>query len=165
MKQMLHPSQALSEWLTSTGSLTAMLEKKAGQPLKVERIFEGWRPLTLAQKRQLGITRRQLNRPMIAWVREVFLYGDDKQPWLSALSVFPLSSLKSDAKRLKHLKNTPIGYVLFKRQQSLPNQRHIIHTNQGWQRQTLYCWKGRNILIAEVFLSSFVASLTTANQP
>lgn len=153
------PSKALVEWLTSSGSLTAMLEKKAGQALRVERVFEGWRPLTLTQKRQLGMARQCLNRPMVAWVREVWLYGDDNEPWLSAVSVFPLTSLKADAMRLKHLKGTPIGYVLFKRAQSLPHKRSISHTGKGWQRQTRYDWNGRNILISEVFLPNFVNQL------
>lgn len=148
-------SANLQRWLVSDGSLTALLEKIAGQPLRVERTFEGYRALTLLQKQQLGYQGHQLNRPMMAWVREVFLYGNDDLPWVAAQSIFPLPSLVGEARRLQQLKGTPIGYVLFKRQRTLPNQRWIRATQVGWQRQTLYSWHHRPILISETFLSAF----------
>ncbi len=146
------PPEQLAYWLNAKGSLTALLEEKARQPLRVQPTFEGYRLLTLEQKQQLQLNRQQLNRPILGWVRESLLYGNEQQPWVSAQSIFPLVSLQGEAKRLKNLKGTPIGYVLFKRQQRLPNQRTIHHTAQGWQRQTLYDWHGRHLLISETFL-------------
>ena len=142
-------------WLNTEGSLTASLEVKAGQPLRVERHFEGYRLLSLAQKKQLGIQGAALSRPQLAWVREVYLYGNDELPWVQAQSLFPLSSLQGSARRLQQLKSTPIGYVLFKRSRTLPNRRFIKHTADGWQRQTLYDWYGRPLLISETFLPEF----------
>lgn len=142
-------------WLTSDGSLTALLEAKSGQPLKVERTFEGYRLLTIKQKMQLGYGGRQLSRPMLAWVRESLLYGNAEQPWVAAQSIFPLPSLKGEAKRLKHLQGTPIGYVLFKRQKTLPNQRTFELTDDGWRRNTVYDWYGRSLIISETFLPEF----------
>jgi chorismate--pyruvate lyase len=113
----------------------------------------------LAQKKQLGISVKQYNRPILAWVREVELYGDSDQPWVWAQSIFPLPSLQGSAKRLQQLKGTPIGYVLFKRRQTLPNQRFITHTEHGWQRQTRYNWYGRKLLISETFLPDFLSGL------
>ncbi|TXD97068.1 chorismate lyase [Psychrobacter frigidicola] len=150
---------ALLPWLSTDGSLTAMLEAKSGQPLLVTRSFEGYRPLTLAQKKQLGIQGQALNRPLLAWVREVQLYGDDELPWITAQSIFPLKSLQGRARRLQQLKGTPIGYVLFKRSRTLPNQRLIQHTTEGWQRQTRYDWYGRRVLISETFLPQFCQKL------
>ena len=150
----LPPTELLS-WLNTEGSLTALLEAKAGQPLRVERSFEGYRLLSLAQKKQLGLQGAALNRPLLAWVREAQLYGNDELPWVQAQSIFPLSSLKGRARRLQQLKSTPIGYVLFKRSRTLPNQRFIEYTADGWQRQTLYDWYGRKLLISETFLSQF----------
>lgn len=144
-------------FLNTEGSLTAMLEVKAGQPLRVERSFEGYRLLSLAQKKQLGMQGTALNRPLLAWVREAQLYGNNVQPWVQAQSIFPLASLKGRARRLQQLKSTPIGYVLFKRSRTLPNQRSIEHTADGWQRQTLYDWYGRKILISETFLAAFLS--------
>ncbi len=149
------PPTALVPWLEAKGSLTALLEATAGQPLRVERHFEGYRCLSLPQKRQLGIKGAALSRPMLAWVREVQLYGNDGSPWVAAQSLFPLSSLQGYARRLQQLKGTPIGYVLFKRRRTLPNRRFIQHTAQGWQRQTCYDWYGRTLLISETFLPSF----------
>ena len=153
----LSPPIELLDFLNTEGSLTAMLEVKAGQPLRVERSFEGYRLLSLAQKKQLGMQGTALNRPLLAWVREAQLYGNNVQPWVQAQSIFPLASLKGRARRLQQLKSTPIGYVLFKRSRTLPNQRSIEHTADGWQRQTLYDWYGRKILISETFLAAFLS--------
>ena len=153
----LSPPIELLDFLNTEGSLTAMLEVKAGQPLRVERSFEGYRLLSLAQKKQLGMQGTALNRPLLAWVREAQLYGNNVQPWVQAQSIFPLASLKGRARRLQQLKSTPIGYVLFKRSRTLPNQRSIQKTADGWQRQTLYDWYGRNILISETFLAAFLS--------
>ena len=153
----LSPPSELVGFLNTEGSLTAMLEVKAGQPLRVERSFEGYRLLSLAQKEQLGMQGAALNRPMLAWVREAQLYGNNEQPWVQAQSIFPLASLKGQARRLQQLKSTPIGYVLFRRSRTLPNQRSIEHMADGWQRQTLYDWYGRKILISETFLAAFLS--------
>ena len=148
----------LLDFLNTEGSLTAMLEVKAGQPLRVKRSFEGYRLLSLAQKKQLGVKGAALSRPLLAWVREAQLYGNNEQPWVQAQSIFPLISLKGRARRLQQLKSIPIGYVLFKRRRTLPNQRSIEKTAEGWQRQTLYDWYGRKILISETFLAAFLSS-------
>lgn len=154
----LSPPSELLYFLNTEGSLTAMLEVKAGQPLRVERSFEGYRLLSLAQKKQLGVKGAALSRPLLAWVREAQLYGNNEQPWVQAQSIFPLTSLKGRARRLQQLKSTPIGYVLFKRSRTLPNQRSIEKMAEGWQRQTLYDWYGRKILISETFLAAFLSS-------
>ncbi|WP_051086844.1 chorismate--pyruvate lyase family protein [Psychrobacter lutiphocae] len=169
-------SKQIAYWLTSNGSLTALLEQQAGQRLKVERAFEGYRPLTLAQKKQLGYQGTCLTRPMMAWVREVLLYGNSKQPWVVARSLFPLPSLQGEAKRLQSLQNTPIGYVLFKRQNKLPSIRYFqsiksqsqqapitekttttATVDVKWCRHTLYDWYRRPLLISETFLPDFFA--------
>lgn len=150
----------LLPWLTVDGSLTAVLEIKAGQPLRVERTFEGYRSMSLTQKKQLGVQGAMLARPMLAWVREVELYGNDEQPWVKAQSIFPIPSLTGRARRLQQLKGTPIGYVLFKRSRTLPHQRFIQQTSEGWQRQTRYDWYGRKLMISEIFLPAFSPSET-----
>ncbi|WP_201508547.1 chorismate--pyruvate lyase family protein [Psychrobacter alimentarius] len=150
----------LLPWLTVDGSLTAVLEIKAGQPLRVERTFEGYRSMSLTQKKQLGVQGAMLARPMLAWVREVELYGNDERPWVKAQSIFPIPSLTGRARRLQQLKGTPIGYVLFKRSRTLPNQRFIQQTSEGWQRQTRYDWYGRKLMISEIFLPAFSPSET-----
>lgn len=154
-----NPPSELLPWLETNGSLTAMLEAKSGQPLRVQRLFEGYRQLSLSQKKQLGLLGSVLNRPLLAWVREAQLYGNDELPWVTAQSIFPLASLEGRARRLQQLKGTPIGYVLFKRNRTLPNQRSIAYTDDGWQRQTHYDWYGRQLLISETFLPQFCQKL------
>ena len=151
------PSELLP-WLTVDGSLTAVLGIKAGQPLRVVRTFEGYRLMSLRQKKQLGVQGTMLARPMLAWVREVELYGNEESPWVKAQSIFPVPSLTGRARRLQQLKGTPIGYVLFKRNRTLPNQRFIQQTSEGWQRQTCYDWYGRKFMISETFLPAFLSS-------
>lgn len=153
------PPVYLLPWLEAKGSLTAMLEAKAGQPLRVQRQYEGYKRLSLEQKRQFGLQGAALNRPMMAWVREALLYGSDDLPWVWAQSIFPLATLQGEAKRLQQIKATPIGYVLFKRNRSLPNQRTINYTAKGWQRQTCYDWYGRKLTISESFLPAFLQTL------
>ena len=121
------------------------------------KVQQGYRLLSLAQKKQLGMQGNMLSRPMLAWVREVHLYGNDDQPWVQAQSIFPILAAKGRARRLQQLKGTPIGYVLFKRNRTCapPSERFIQHTVEGWQRQTRYDWHGRTLLIGERFLPAF----------
>ncbi|MDO4894979.1 chorismate lyase [Moraxella sp.] len=145
------PPPALSSYLTSTGSLTALLEKKAGKPLTVQVLCECIKPLTIRQKHQLGLPP---NRPQLAKIRTVLLYGNDIA-WVQATSIFPLSSLTGELKRLSHLGNTPIGYVLFKKYRKLPHRRQYYQTNGCHGRRTLYNHQGRPLLIDELFLDNF----------
>lgn len=145
------PPATLTPFLTTNSSLTTLLEHKAGQPLYVQVIKEGYQAIDFKIKKLLNLPP---NRPALAWVREVLLFGNDTAPWVRAKSVFPLSSLQGNAKRLRHLKRTPIGYVMFKKSRTLPHTRTIFHDTH-WGRNTVYEWDGRQILVQEVFLTDF----------
>lgn len=106
------PDPRLIPYLTTDGSLTALLEAHAKRPLSVQILSEVLTPISRDQKQALGLP---LHRPAIAKVRTSLLYGDSEHPWVRAVSVFCLAHLKSDAKRLLSLGSTPIGYVLFKK--------------------------------------------------
>lgn len=131
--------------LHSEGSLTTRLEKIANKPLLVHVLKEGYETLDLPTKRQLGLP---LHKPCIGWVRKVALYGTDEMPWVYATSTFPITSLIGNAKRLKHLGTTPIGYVLFAKNRQLP----FVRTFDKTSRKTVYDWQGRRILIQESFV-------------
>lgn len=146
------PPDILLPYLTAKGSLTALLERQSGQPLRVQVIQEGYQPLDFHHKKQLNLPP---HRPTIAWVREVLLFGQDETAWVRAKSIFPLSSLTGDAKRLRHLKRTPIGYVMFKKNRHLPHVRTYFF-KEHWGRNTVYDWQGRKVLVQEVFLSDFI---------
>jgi len=151
----ISPPDYLLPWLHTDGSLTAMIEALSGQPLRVERRFEGYCALTFAEKQQL-CPQGTWHQSQLAWVRETYLYGDADTPWVAAKSIFPLNSLQGEARRLQHLKGVPIGYVLFKNNRALPNQRCLCLSASGWQRQTCYDWYGRKLLISETFLDAFM---------
>lgn len=148
------PPLSLQPFLHAQGSLTALLEQQAGQALQVKIIHESYQTLDFTTKKLLKLPT---HRPALAWVREVLLFGNDDMAWVRAKSVFPLSSLTGNAKRLRHLKRTPIGYVMFKKSRQLPHERTIFYdkNNANWGRNTVYDWQGRPILVQEVFLNSF----------
>lgn len=147
------PPPFLQPPLYSTGSLTAHLEQRAGQAIRVKIIHECHQPIDRQTKKLLGLPS---HRPALAWVREVELFGNEKTAWVRAKSIFPLPSLTGNAKRLRHLKRTPIGYVMFKKNRRLPHKRTIFYDkdSQLWGRNTVYDWQGRKILVQEVFLLS-----------
>lgn len=150
---MTTPPPFLQPLLYSTGSLTAHLEQRAEQAIRVNIIHECYQPLDRQTKKLLGLPS---HRPALAWVREVELFGNEPTAWVRAKSIFPLPSLTGNAKRLRHLKNTPIGYVIFKKNRQLTHTRTIFYDkNTGhWGRNTVYDWQGRKILVQEVFLLS-----------
>lgn len=150
--------------LSSQGSLTAHLEKLANQTLLVQVIYEGLQPLSLSQKRSLKLDP---NKPALAWVRTSLLYGDDPNPWVQASSIFPLSSLKGNLKRLRHLGSTPVGYVIFKKNTRLPHQRFYyrkIQQQTNYGRQTLYNYRGHKLLIDECFITENLRDKLTCHQ-
>lgn len=147
------PPPSLQPFLYAKGSLTALLEQRAGQVLKVQIIHEHYQTLDEKTKKLLKLPT---HRRTFGWVREVLLFGDDGMPWVRAKSIFPLSSLTGNAKRLRHLKHTPIGYVMFKNNRQLPHERTIFYDDSYWGRNTVYNWQGRYILVQEVFLTDFM---------
>lgn len=142
----------LLPYLTAKGSLTTLLEQKAGQALKVVVLDEHICTLDFAQKQALGLS---LHRPHLAKIRTVLLYGNDDAPWVKATSIFPLSSLKGELGRLKSLRTTPIGYVLFKKNRTLPHTRQYYRHPDGFGRRTCYEYHHQPLLIDELFLPAF----------
>lgn len=155
------PPSKIKSWLYANGSMTSMLEAKARQPLRVQRDFEGYRLLSLAQKRQLGFQGPVLNRPILAWICEVQLYGNNELPWVWAQSIFPLNSLQGRARRLQYLKGTPIGYVLFKRSRTLPcliNVSYRILTKAGNGKRDM-TGMDESCLLVKPFYLNFLSDL------
>ncbi len=145
------PPHSLMPFLYAKGSLTTLLEQQARQVIRVQVVRECYQPLDFSHKKEFDLP---MHRPTLAWVREVLLFGDDTEAWVRAKSIFPLPSLTGNAKRLRHLKHTPIGYVMFKHNRQLPYKRTIFYDEhqKHWGRNTIYDWQGRAILVQEVFL-------------
>lgn len=138
--------------LTTKGSFTQELERLAGTKIDVYVLFVGLKTLSLSEKQHLHLPIK----PTIGYVRETILYAQ-KSAWVQARTVMPLSSLQGDARRLRHLKDTPIGYVLFKKQIHLPHQRFVDENLLA--RQTLYDWHNRKLLISEQLLPDLIKHL------
>lgn len=149
---MIQPPPALLPFLTTEQSLTQLLEALAGVPLTVVVAGERYRPLKLAEKQHLGLPA---DKPMLAWERQTLLFGCGDKPWVRAQSLFPVHILHGQQKRLRHLKHTPIGYVLFKKNRQLPLSRQQYFNGEHFGRQTVYQWQGKNLLVQETFLLEF----------
>lgn len=151
----------LNEFLTSTGSLTKRLEALANQPLQVQIIHQGFKSLSLDDRLFFAKHKPKSPAQSMAWVRQAHLYGNDDSPWILAKTIILSSELTGCTKRLRFLNTTPLGYVLFKRQQTLPHTRTFLPKNGNPARQTLYHFYGQLVLVEEIFLPNFVQKLQT----
>lgn len=153
------PPAVLLPWLTAQGSLTRQLTDLAGGQFRVACCQQGYRPLSRELALWLGV------RPgMLAWQRESLLYGAGQEPWVKALSLFPVSLVQGQGRRFRHLREQPVGRVLFERTQPRC-QRRIRQSRDGWTRQSRYSWHGHQLIVAETFLPPFVAYLQQRIQP
>ena len=159
----------LAPWLLDEGSLTARLQTHSGGQFAVELINQGWGQASASELRALKCPARQ---KML--VREVILKGRG-QSWVFARSLIPYSSLTGRLKALKQLDNKPLGALLFQdpsmhrdplEAAKINSQHHYIHPNVGlsedfelWGRRSVFYIDNNPLLVSEVFLPEFVASL------
>lgn len=148
-------------WLLAQGSLTQQLRAYANGAFSVLRIQE-----SLQHPRRDEVKPLRISRTQRVWVREVFLFGDEEEPWVHARSVMPLKTLRGSGRRLKLLKNRSLGSLLFERGgvQTVPlvqqrKAREVAQLPEGWTRRTTYVWHKKYLLVQETFLPAFVESL------
>lgn len=155
---------ALRPWLLAEGSLTQHLLRASAGAFRVERISQRWCRPTLSEARLLEIDPSQW-----ALIREVVLWGRG-EPWVFARSVMPARSLRGDLKRLRRLRNTSLGALLFKYPQlqrtpfqlarvapaSLPEKVRGHETL--WGRRSRFSVNDRSLIVGEIFLDAFVQS-------
>ncbi|XID75604.1 chorismate--pyruvate lyase family protein [Alkanindiges sp. WGS2144] len=139
----------LKPWLLASGSLTRQLTLLAHGQFHVDPLRQGFERLYLHENQLLNIPFEQQ-----AWVREVYLYGCEQEPWVRARSIFPLKSLKGQGLRLRYLKNKSLGSLLFYRSQP-QCVRQIAKLPEGWSRRSLYLWHNQPLIVQETFLSAF----------
>lgn len=139
----------LRHWLLSSGSLTQQLTQFAHGQFHVEPFKQQYQRIFLHESQLLGIhpTAR-------AWVREVYLYGDQPKPWVKARSIIPVSTLNGKGRQLKYLGSRSLGSVLFGRY-TPQCERQIARLPEGWARRSLYVWHGQPLIVQEVFLTEF----------
>lgn len=123
---------------------------------------------TLNECRALGIGTRRL-----ALIREVVLLGQG-QPWVFARSLLPLSSLTGKLRHLRKQGSRPLGAFLFSQpnlarspiQVAQINTAHayvpatLIQGDTLWGRRSIFYLDAKPLLVSEVFLPEFIASLT-----
>lgn len=153
-----HCPLSLQKWLKMQGSLTKQLTDFAGGQFRVEIRQQGWGKIHPQEAQLLGITR-----PQLAWIREVYLYGNSAQAWVSARSIIPITSVNKKARIFRNLGTRPMGKVLFFRHHPLC-QRWIYPTTQGWARMNYYHWHGCPVLVEEVFLAEFERVLSQRHE-
>ena len=141
--------EALKLWLYASGSLTQQLTDLAGGTFQVEPLKEHYQRLNRRDAQWMKMPIQHTS-----WVRESYLYGNQKQPWVKAKSIFPILSLKQRARIFKHIGTKPIGWFLFQRTNPAC-ERRVLWLEDGWTRQSCYTWHGCKFIVQETFLPAF----------
>ncbi|MFT3929436.1 MAG: chorismate lyase [Spongiibacteraceae bacterium] len=151
------PAQ-LRPWLLAEGSLTQLLIAASNGEFRVERVMQEWQRPTLSEARLL-----QIDPSQHALIREVILWGCGK-PWVYARSVIPSRSLRGDLQRLRTLRNSSLGTLLFSfpQLQRTPFELASIATgaaptkNTLWARRSRFSIDEHALIVGEIFLDDFV---------
>ncbi|CAB1214638.1 chorismate--pyruvate lyase family protein [Acinetobacter bouvetii] len=141
--------EALKIWLYASGSLTQQLTDLAGGTFQVEPLKEDYQRLNRRDAQWMKMPIQHTS-----WVRESYLYGNQKQPWVKAKSIFPILSLNQRARLFKHIGTKPIGWFLFQRTNPAC-ERRVLWLEDGWTRQSCYTWHGCKFIVQETFLPAF----------
>lgn len=145
-----HIDSVLLPWLLASGSLTQQLTQLAQGQFSVQAVSQHF-----AQPSRLNSQWLRVPAHELAWQRESLLFGNGQQPWVKALSIFPLRSLSGQGRRFRHLGNRPVGQLLFER--TRPScERRVIKLPEGWTRQSCYTWHGKRLMVQETFLPTFI---------
>ncbi len=155
-------------WLKDPASLTRRVTDACNGSFSVRVRFQGWGKAMNSESRLLRLRLRET-----CLIREVELLCND-EPQVFARTLMPVKSLHGAARRLFHLRNKPLGKVLFadprtRRKQLqiarfLPQhksfQSAVSHLEEMpeelWGRRTLFLYAGKQILVNEVFLPTLV---------
>ena len=156
--------ESLRGWLLDEGSLTRLVIGNCSGRFRVQVLSQRWgRPLP-SERRALGMSPAGS-----AFIREVELYCGDR-PWVFARTLIPASTLRGGARRLAHLRDRPLGAVLFadpKVQRGemevarlLPRHRLFREAVERlerppeslWGRRRLFYMEQKPLLVNEIFL-------------
>lgn len=162
------PPRSLQPWLLGKGSLTAKLVALSEGDFRVQVLRQAvLRPL-LSEQRLLGMKAGRQ-----ALVREVLLLGRD-QPWVFARSLVPLTNLTGRLRQLRSLRERPLGAFLFAQPglhrgalqftRIQPGQPYLpvdlLVDEPLWGRRSVFSLDHKPLLVSEVFLPSFIHSLS-----
>lgn len=165
------PVALVSDWLFDRGSLTRRLIDYCNGCFRVRVVNQGWQMPFNNEQQRLGIKRSQL-----AWIREVFLYCNDK-PVVFARSVIPRTSLVGSNRHLVTLGTRPLGAVLFAdpgiKREPIEVARLLkgdglfqkssselsIEPNEIWGRRSVFYLNQKPLLVNEIFLPSLFTDM------
>lgn len=162
---------ALRPWLLAEGSLTQHLLRASSGDFRVERVAQHWARPTLSEAKLLKLEPNRW-----ALIREVILWGCG-EPWVYARSVIPASSLRGDLRRLRRLRNTSLGALLFKYPQLQRTPFELARVSSTllpsslqtetalWGRRSRFSVNGRRLIVGEIFLDAFVNSPLLLQHP
>lgn len=158
------PPPKLRRWLLAEGSLTRHLVRASGGDFRVERISQDWRRPTLSEARLLGIDPQRY-----ALIREVILWGRG-EPWVYARSVIPFASVQGELRRLRKLRNSSLGALLFRHPHLTRTPFEIARVDAdllppalcgntaAWARRSRFAIRNQRLIVGEIFLDAFTRS-------
>jgi chorismate lyase len=162
---------ALRPWLLAEGSLTRHLLRASNGNFRVQRVAQHWSRPTLTEAKLLDIEPNRW-----ALIREVILWGCDA-PWVYARSVIPAHSLHGDLRRLRQLRNTSLGALLFKYPHLQRTPFELARVDSTllpvslqtdtalWGRRSRFSVNGRSLIVGEIFLDALVRSPALTQYP
>ena len=155
---------AVWQWLSDKGSLTARLATLNGRRCQVVVLEQGNKPPTSEEAMLLFLS--DAARPL---VREVLLLGDDAA-WVFARTVIPEAAMSGRLQGLQERPDRPLGDWLFSEPrvardeleiallspQELGVPTHLATAHDLlWARRSKFQLESSAILVTEVFLPSF----------
>jgi chorismate--pyruvate lyase len=150
-------------WLRDHGSLTLRIQQRCTS-FAVHNVRSGLARIALDESALLGIAAQQL-----AYVREVYLYADDR-PVVFAHSVVSHQHLRGAWAEVRSLGSKPLGAMLFAHplverkplHYKALRSRHSLYQRAAailgdppsrlWARRSLFHLHGSPLLVTEVFL-------------
>lgn len=164
MRRLAGMSTREHDWLCDRGSLTRSMTRSCHDRFRVELLRQYQATVLPGEARLLDVGPARA-----ALVREVRLYCG-RAAWVFARTLIPVRSLRGPASHLARLGQRPLGEVLFSdpRTRRLrmeiaritprhrlfgPATRHLAERPAAISgRRTLFVYRGRRILVNELFL-------------
>nr|WP_306456644.1 chorismate lyase [Pseudomonas alliivorans] len=163
------PAPAMMGWLFNQDSLTRRLDRLSDGGFSITPLFEGWQPL-----RDDECAALVLPEASEGWVREVYLLGNGNR-WVFARSVAARSALHNGGLQMDTLGSRSLGELLFSDPAFDRGPLEVCRypaawlpstdpAQDLWARRSCFSRGPLRVLVAEVFLPSFL-SLVQNKEP
>lgn len=163
------PAPVILDWLFNQDSLTRRLDRLSDGGFSVIPLFEGWQSLRDDECAALALPEASEG-----WVREVYLLGNGNR-WVFARSVAARSALQNGGLQMDTLGSRSLGELLFSDPAFDRGPLEVCRypatclppadSAKGlWARRSCFSRGPLRVLVAEVFLPSFL-SLVQNKEP